>query len=140
MSTGFGEDTWIDLNGLQPGRIARGKWRILQWMLIAINTPRGTLRGLTEDSPSRSFGIDLPGFIGAAGTAVAVQAIPGIVRATWLRDDRIADVAIEATIATDSEKRVTITLDCFVSTADDTEDFAFTLSTSDASVTLAGVS
>jgi hypothetical protein len=108
-------------------------------MLIAVNTPRGTVRGLSDDSPSRSFGIDLPGFVGAVGTTAA-QAIPGLVRATWLKDDRIADVVVTASSDVDAQKNVTITLQCDVVTADETEDFALTLLVTDASVTLAGTS
>lgn len=132
MSTGYGVE--IDCtDGLRTGRLVTG-WRVVAHALFRrVITPRGTLRGSAE---AQAYGIDLAGYVGAVGSATAVAALPGLVRGEWLKDDRVLDVNVTASSATDSAGLVMITLDAAVTLANEGESFDLTLAVSSGGVQL----
>jgi hypothetical protein len=72
------------------------------------------------------------------GDRAAAVALPGIIRAELLKDDRIAGVTARVTrvVASNGGVELDVTID--VTPADETEDFSLTLSASAAAVTLTG--
>jgi len=130
---GFGTDTWC-LGSLSTGRLATGSALVAQAAFRRLTTPRGTLRGGDEEA---AYGLDVAGFVGDVGYDAAVAQIPGRVRAELLKDPRLAEVLVEATIVNDRGKQ-TITISVVGVTADETEDFALTLSVNDVTVNLIG--
>ena len=132
MSAGYGVDVWCD-SALSSGRLARGTRVVAQALLRRTITPRGTLRGGEEES---AYGLDVAGYIGAVGYPTAVAALPGLLRAEWLKDDRVADVDVTTAVAYDAAGRIAITMSAVVVLADDGETFDLTLRADDAGVTL----
>jgi hypothetical protein len=133
MSVGFGRDTWC-LDSLQPGRLVSGRALLAQALYRRWTTPRGTLRG--EDGST--YGIDIVGLVGAAASSIVLGALPGMMRAEALKDDRVADVQISATAVTDSRGLAVVTLAVHVTPADELEDFDLTLAVDEISVQILG--
>lgn len=131
--TGFGTDTWC-LNSLSTGRLAKGSALVAQAAFRRLTTPRGTLRGGDEED---AYGFDVAGLVGDVGYDTAVAQIPGRVRAELLKDDRLTDVQVTATIINDRGKQ-TITIVVVGVLADETEDFTLTLSVDEVTVDLIG--
>ena len=98
-----------------------------------LTTPRGTLQGGDEES---AYGLDLTEYIGAVGTVIALAALPGVVRAELLKDDRIASVDLSTAQTTDSAGGVSIEIVIDATLDDDTSTFTLTLSISDVGVSL----
>ncbi len=131
----YGVDVWC-ADKYVSGRKASGVTLVAQALYRRLITARGTLRGGDEES---AYGIDLSSYVGAVGTATALAALPGIVRGELMKDDRVTDVVVSATIAESVDRLVTITLVIDVVLADEDETFTLTLSVSEAAVTLIGV-
>lgn len=132
----YGVEQWC-LTSVKTGRFAQGKQVVAQALFRRVVTPRGTLRSAVDEQAS-SYGIDLPGYVGAVGYPAAVQAIPSLVRGEWLKDDRVSEVSIAATLVTNAAGETEITLDCDVDLIDEDESFSFTLSVSDQAVAFIG--
>jgi hypothetical protein len=131
----YGQDTWCG-ERLVTGRLARGAQVVILALYRRLITPRGTLRGGDDED---AYGIDLAGYIGAVGYDNAVAAIPGIIRSEFLKDARVADVSIDATITREANTAISIVLDCVITLVDSDEEFPFSVAASATSVTLLGV-
>lgn len=134
MSQGYGVEIWC-LGQIRSGRLARGRAVVIQALYNRTITPRGTLRGGEEES---TYGLDLAGFVGAVGADIAARAIPLQLRTEWLKDDRVQDVSIFASIASEPDGTTAIDLDCNVLLVDEEESFPLTLHVSETSVTILG--
>jgi hypothetical protein len=134
MSTGYGRDTWC-LSSLQPGRLVSGRALVAQALYRRWTTPRGTLRGGDEESV---FGVDVVGVVGSLALPAALAALPGMMRAEALKDDRVLDVRVTVSSTTDSAGMVTVVASAQVTLVNDSEDFTLTLSITDATVELLG--
>jgi hypothetical protein len=132
MATGFGADTFCDHNGLRPGRLARGNQLLAQALLRRIRTPRGVLRGGEEES---NYGLDVVGYVGSVGPQLAARALPAVIRTEWLKDDRVADVAITGTVTENQDGTSDVFLACVVQPSDSTDTFPLSLRVSDVTLT-----
>jgi hypothetical protein len=131
----YGSDTWCG-DRLVTGRQARSAVCVALALYRRLITPRGTLRGGDEED---AYGIDLAAYVGAVGYATAIGAIPGIVRAEMLKDDRVTDVSVEIASAHNTDGSIYIVLDCVVTLADEDEEFSLSVGVSETSVTLIGL-
>lgn len=134
MATGFGSDLSCG-SALHTGRIVSGKRLLSEAIIRRLSTPRGTLTGGDEE---RAYGIDLAGYVGAVGTDAAVAALPGVVEAELLKDDRIARVAVSVARlpVSDGVQSLEVTID--VTPADESGDFTLTLAVSALGMSLLG--
>jgi hypothetical protein len=130
----YGADIWCG-DRLVPGRLSRGRSTVLLALYRRLITPRGTLRGGDEEG---AYGFDVAGYVGAIGYESALAALPGLVRGELLKDDRVADIDVAATISTSTDGEVSIALVITGVLADEEEDFALTLGVSDTTVTILG--
>jgi hypothetical protein len=130
----YGVEAWCT-DRLVTGRLARGRQVVAQAIYRRLTTPRGTLRGGEEEA---AYGIDLPGYVGAVGTSVALRALPSVVRSELLKDARIVDCVVTPTIDSQPSGIVNITLQIDVTLSDEGEGFALTLGVSETSVTILG--
>lgn len=132
----YGQDIWC-AGHLVTGRLDRGPGLVARALYRRLITSRGTLRGGDEEA---AYGLDLAEYVGAVGYEVALAALPGLVRAECLKDDRVADVAVTATQAIDSSGLVSITLAIDAVLVDEAETFALTLSVDDVTVSILALS
>jgi hypothetical protein len=128
----YGVEIWAT-DHVVTGRYARGAVVVGQALFRRLITPRGTLRGGDEEA---AYGLDLSAYVGAVGDAVAVAALPGLVRAELLKDDRVSDVSVTTAADTDSAGHVTITLTIDVVLAESGEALALTVAVDDLTVEL----
>jgi hypothetical protein len=133
---GYGKDTYC-WDRLVTGRTVTGPELVAQALYRRLTTPRGTLR---DGDDGNVYGLDLPGFIGRVGNAASVAAIPDLVRAEVLKDDRVLDVAIAASSVTGTDGLVSVTLALDVELVNDGDRFQLTLSVGDVGVSLLGFS
>jgi hypothetical protein len=126
--TGYGLDVWC-MRGYRAGRIVTGAAVVAQALYRRFTTVRGTLR---DGAEGLTYGYDLASFVGRVGTRAASAALPGIVRAEALKDDRLQDVRVAATSATDSAGNVYITVTITATCADPANVFDLTLGVSSA--------
>ncbi len=131
----YGTDIYC-YDRIQTGRLASGAEVVAQAIYRRLTTPRGTLRDGDEGAV---YGFDVMNFVGTVGSANAIDALPDAVTAEILKDDRVdrADVVATGTIDDDGLVAITLTIDV---TLHDSEDaFTLTLSVSDVSAALLGV-
>ena len=131
---GYGVDTWC-LDTYQPGRYARGRQVPAQALYRRLNTPRGVLRGGEEEA---RYGLDVANFVGKVGYQAAVAAIPGRVRAEVLKDERVVDAAVRATIAVADNGEISIEVELSVALTDGEDPLSLTLGVSDVGLDLIG--
>jgi hypothetical protein len=136
VSTGYGRDTYC-YDRIYTGRLASGVELLAQAIYRRLTTPRGTL---VDGDEGLVYGLDVSGFVGMVGTQSAVDALPGAVEAEVLKDDRISSVTVTASVVTDSAGLSTITIDILAVPVDEGETFTLSLSVSDVTVALLGVS
>jgi hypothetical protein len=129
---GYGVESWC-LGSLVTGRFVRGVQVVAQAIYRRLTTPRGTLRGGEEEE---NYGIDLSDYVGSSATPQRLAAIPGIVRAEVLKDDRVLDVKVSCTFATSADGLVTVTLALWVTLSETGEAFPMTLTAGEAGVQL----
>lgn len=134
MATGYGADIFC-LDGMAPGRLARGRQLLAQALYHRIITPRGTLRGGEEEA---AYGIDVPGIIGSVGYDYALAALPGMIEAELKEDDRVAEVVCAVTKATGDDGSIALVLTIDVTPASAEEDFTFTMAANDVSAEFLG--
>lgn len=132
--SGYGVDVWC-VDRLVTGRLVRGPMVVLQALYRRLITPRGMLRGGDEEA---AYGLDLSSYVGAVGYETSVKALPGLVRGELLKDDRVADVAVAATVSTDTAGEISIYLDVSVALHDEDESFPLQVRVTDTSVALVG--
>ena len=130
----YGQDTWC-LDALQPGRYASGATLVAQALYRRLITPRGTLQGGDLESV---YGLDVSGYAGAVGYAAAVQALPGLVRAELLKDDRVSEVQVSALLVPMGAGLVNVQLALVCTLANEGEEFPLTLRVSDVDVSIIG--
>jgi hypothetical protein len=133
--TGYGRDTWCG-DRLITGRMARGPVAVALSLYRRFRTPRGTLRGGDE---AQAYGLDLAGFVGAVGYESALGALPGMVRAEALKDDRITDVDVAATIARNANGEIHIELVIVATLSDESSTFTQTLGVTGVTLDLLGI-
>jgi hypothetical protein len=134
MAQGYGSDIWCG-DRLITGRLSRRSQTVALALYRRLITPRGMLRGGDEEG---AYGFDLSAYIGGVGVPAALEALPGLVRGELLKDDRVADVAVTATIAHGADGLIDITLDISVVLAEEDEEFEFSVVADDTSTTLLG--
>lgn len=132
----FGVDSYC-YDTLRTGRLVSGVEVLAQAIYRRLTTPRGTLDDGEEGS---IYGLDLLDFTGMVGTAEAVNAIPDMVVAEVLKDDRVARAEVSSTIGRGTDGLVTINVDIDVFPADEAQSFTLSLAVSDVTVALLGVS
>lgn len=135
MAAGYGVDTWC-LDSVQTGRLARGPMLVAQAIYRRFITPRGALRGGDEES---AYGLDVSAYIGAVGAATAVAALPGLMRAEALKDQRVSDAQAQVAAVTSADGLTTITIALHVTLYDSDDDFTLTLGINSVTVTVLGV-
>jgi hypothetical protein len=134
-SAGFGVEMWCT-DRLRTGKYVSGRVALAQAIYRRLTTPRGTLRG---GDAEQAYGIDLPGFVGRTAIPIALAALPGIIRAELLKDDRISDVVATVIADTPDNGLVTLTITIRVVAADEDEEFSLTLAASSATIELLGI-
>lgn len=127
----WGTDTWC-ADTIRTGRLVTGVTLLAQAIYRRLTTPRGMLRGGQEES---AYGFDISNYIGATGLRTAAAALPNIVRAELLKDDRLESVVVR-TALDESTSTITLTVDAIP--ADETESFTLTLSASELEVSILG--
>jgi hypothetical protein len=118
------------------GRLVSGFEALAQAVYRRLTTPRGTVDDGEEGSV---YGLDLLDFTGTVGTDAAVDALPDLVIAEVLKDDRVERCEVSATIERATDGLVSVLLDVDVFPADEAQAFTLSLSVSDVSVALLGV-
>lgn len=121
--SGYGADTWCD-SSFQPGRRVTGIRLVAQALFRRITTPQ-MLLGIGKDETS--YGDDITAIIGRDGAERSVLTLPGIVRAAFLKDDRVADVKVDAFITQGTDGLVDIEMVAHVRLADSGETFDLTV-------------
>lgn len=131
----YGADTFC-YDQLFTGRLATGAELVAQAVFRRLTTTRGTLR---DGDEGLVYGIDLLSFVGTVGTDAAVDALPDVVRAEVLKDDRVdrCDVRVLANRSPDGTVELLLDVDC--SLADEDGDFQLSVSVSNVTVALLGV-
>ena len=130
MSQGYGVGMSA-LDRLSTGRRVSGVRVIAESVFRRLSTPRGTV----ANAPT--FGYDLSGYLGAVGGRIGAVALPAIVEAEVLKDDRIQAASCEVEFERDGgDETLTITLS--VVPLDEADSFDLTLSVDDATVALVG--
>lgn len=128
MATGFGVDIWCT-DSLHTGRLARGAAIVVQALYRRFITPQGTLPAISDDDEDLAYGFDVAAYVGAVGADTAIAALPGIMRAQGLKDDRIASLAFTVTAVDEGAGLVTLLLEGEGVLHDESESFDLTLST-----------
>lgn len=143
MTTGYGVESWC-ADSLVTGRLVSGWLAVGQACYRRLTTPRGMLQSGTDDGSDpddgsdeeSAYGFDVAGYVGAVGTALAVNALPALVRGELLKDDRVLDVVVDAAISTDSSGVVSVLISCSVTLVNDGQTFDLTLSVAGGEVSL----
>lgn len=136
MATGFGTDSHC-YDAIRTGRLVSGLELLAQAIYRRLTTPRGTL---DDGDEGLVYGLDLFDFVGTLGTDEAVAAIPDVIAAEVLKDDRIERVEVSASVERSSDGLVTVIVDIDAFPADQSQPFTLTLAVSDVTVELIGVS
>lgn len=123
---------------MHTGRLARGVDVVIQALYRRYITPRGTLRGISDDDEDLAYGFDVSSYVGAVGTETAIAALPGLMRAEGMKDDRVADLVFTITAVTDAAGLTSLRVEGAGTLHDEGEDFTFTLSVNDVTTTLLG--
>ncbi len=131
----YGADTWCD-SALQPGRRVTGILLVAQALYRRVTTPQMTV-GIGKDEDS--YGDDLTATIGRDGADRSVLTLPGIVRASFLKDDRVADVKVEASKTMGADGMIDIDLKAHVLLAESGETFELTMTADAQAAALTGV-
>lgn len=129
----FGRDTSCT-DSLRVGVMVSGPRLVGEACYRRLTTPRGQLRGGEDEA---NYGIDLPGMVGSVKSENDVAAIPSRVKNELMRDDRLEDVSISATLVK-TGPAIEVTLEIEGQTGPG--PFTLTLSVSDVKVELVGLS
>lgn len=135
MAEGFGTDLWC-YDSLQTARLASGVELVAQAIYRRLTTARGTL---DDGDDGQVYGTDVSDFVGMVGPDNAVDALPDVVVAEILKDDRVERADVSASIARDTAGLATVTLEIECTLVDAGESFTLTLGVSDVSTALLGV-
>jgi hypothetical protein len=135
MSTGFGTDTWCT-DQIFTGRMASGAELVAQAIYRRLTTARGTLR---DGDDGQVYGTDVSDFVGMVGPDDAVDALPDVVVAEILKDDRVERADVTASIVRDSAGLATVTIVVDAVLRDSGETFTLTLAVGDVTTALLGL-
>jgi hypothetical protein len=133
--SGYGTDLYC-YDRILTGRFATGLEALAQAIYRRLTTPRGTL---DDGEEGTVYGLDVLDFTGTVGSDAAVDALPDVVRAEVLKDDRVERCEISATIERGTDGLVVILLDVDVFPADESTPFQLSISVSDVTIALLGV-
>lgn len=131
----FGTDTYC-YDQIRTGRLVSGVEVLAQATYRRLTTARGTL---DDGEEGTVYGLDLLDFTGTVGSDAAVDALPDVVMAEVLKDDRVERCEVSATIERATDGLDSILLDVDVFPADEAGSFTLSLSVSDVTVALLGV-
>lgn len=131
---GYGVDTWCGDSRI-TGRLARGRTALALALYRRLITPRGSLTGSPE---AEVYGFDVAGFIGRVGYERALGALPSMIAAELRKDDRVLDVLVEITTATDERGDISLGIKVHVTPVDETQDFPLTLAANDNALAIVG--
>lgn len=139
MSAGYGVSVWCD-GSIKTGRLVRGPRAVGLSLFRRFTTPQGTLRGLTDQSPELAFGFDIASYVGAVGTDTAINALPALMRAHALKDERVLDASASIARDPNADGTIGLTITLRVLLQDSTSSLSLTIDVaSDLSVTLLGL-
>ena len=130
--TDFGRDLSCS-DSLASARFSTGARLVAESDYRRLTTPRGMLRGGEED---QNYGLPLTELVGTASTAASVAALPGLIRAELLKDDRHESVDVVVT-ATTSGPRAEYVVDITGNTA--AGPFTLTIAASAVTTALIGL-
>lgn len=131
---GYGVDIYA-WDRLRTGRLVSGVELVAQAIYRRLTTPRGTVRDGEDGSV---YGLDIQDFVGRVGTPDAIAAIPALVRAEVLKDDRLTNVTVKATATTDRAGLIAIRIQIDAELVNAGDRFELTLGVSSVSVALLG--
>lgn len=135
MSAGFGADVWC-VDQIFTGRLASGVELVAQAIYRRLTTARGTLR---DGDDGQVYGTDVSDFVGLVGPDNAVAALPDVVVAEVLKDDRVERADVTASIVRDSAGLATVSLDVDCTLRDTGESFTLTLAVGEVTAALVGL-
>jgi hypothetical protein len=135
MATGYGRDLWAR-DQILTGRYANGPELVAQAIYRRLTTARGTL---VDGDDGQVYGTDISDFVGMVGPDSAIDALPDVVSAEVLKDDRVESVDVSAAITRDSAGLATVSLALDVRLRDSEDDFTLTLAVGDAGTVIVGV-
>lgn len=135
--SGYGVDTWCG-ESLVVGRLSRGSVTVALAVFRRLITERGQLR---YGDGAASYGLDVAGYVGSVGTDAAVAALPALIRAEVLKDDRVLDVDVVASaVSTDPGGLTQLRLELSGVLEDAETPFALTLDVSSVGVEIVRLS
>lgn len=133
MATNYGRDISCT-DSLRTGRYASGPRLVAEAAYRRLTTPRGMLRGGTDEE---HYGFDLLQKIGEVGSAAVLAAsLPGQIRNELLKDERITSVDVVVTVV-----KTTPGIELFIAINAETDagPFGLTLGVSEVSVDMLGL-
>jgi hypothetical protein len=131
----YGRDVYC-FDHMVTGRLATGAELVAQALYRRLTTPRGTLR---DGDEGLVYGIDMLGFVGTVGTVAAIDALPDVIRAEAQKDDRLDTINVKIFSEKASDGLVTLFVDIDATLADEDSDFRLSISVSDVTIALLGV-
>lgn len=134
MAEGYGTDTYC-WDRLRTGRLVSGVELVAQALYRRLTTPRGTLR---DGDAGQIYGLDMQDFVGRVGTADAIAALPALVRAEILKDDRVTNATVKATTTTSPAGLISVTLTIDAELVNAGNQFQLTLGVSAVTVAVLG--
>lgn len=135
MATGFGTDLWC-YDQVFTGRLASGVELVAQAIYRRLTTARGTLR---DGDDGQIYGTDISDFVGMVGPDNAVEALPDVVAAEILKDDRVERTDVKASVVRDSAGLTTVTIAIDAALRDSGESFTLTLAVGAVTTALLGL-
>lgn len=134
MTVDYGYDTSAT-DGIRSGRLVRGVRLVAEAAYRRLITPKGSLRGGRDE---QNYGEDLTAYVGSVDSRFVAAALPGVIRAELLKDERIdsVDVAVTVEDLGAGARRYIVRISCAASNG---ESFALTLAVSDVDTTLLGI-
>jgi hypothetical protein len=135
MATGFGTDTWCT-DQILTGRLASGVELVAQAIYRRLTTARGTLR---DGDDGQVYGTDVSDFVGMVGPDNAVDALPDVVVAEILKDDRVERAEVKASVVRDAVGLATVTIEIDCALRDSGESFTLTLAVGAVTAALLGL-
>jgi hypothetical protein len=135
VAAGFGTDIWCT-DQIFTGRTATGVELVAQAIYRRLTTARGTLR---DGDDGQVYGTDVSDFVGMVGPDNAVDALPDVVVAEILKDDRVERADVSASVMRDAVGLATVTITVDAVLRDSGESFTLTLGVSDVTTALLGL-
>jgi hypothetical protein len=132
--TDFGYDTSAT-DGIRAGKLVRGVRLVAEAAYRRLITPAGSLRGGKDEE---NYGLDLSDYIGRVDSKAVASALPGVIRAELLKDDRIETVSVTVTRTDLGAGAYSYAIAIACTTSQD-ESFILTVAATDVDTTLLGI-